>query len=240
MLSVGDQELAEKIRRVEELLCAYYGERHWNPSDYPDDLVGALVATILSQNTSDLNSGRAYLSLKKSFPLGWDSVRLAKTQTVADAIRCGGLAETKSIRIQDVLDDLYQRNGSTSLEHLRTWSDDAIRDYLTSFKGIGPKTAACILMFNLGRPVLAVDTHVHRVSQRLGLIGRKTNADRAHIDLLKLLNPRDVYSYHVHAIEHGRRTCYARRPKCDTCPVKDECTAFFETRGSIQLTSLWD
>ena len=191
--------------------------------NYSDDLVGALVATVLSQNTSDLNSGRAYASLKQAFPTGWDAVRIASVTAVAEAIRAGGLANIKAPRIQAILQDIYDRQGATTLEHLRKWDDPTVRAYLRSFPGVGAKTAACVLMFNLGRPVLAVDTHVHRVSRRLGLIGPTVGADAAHDQLQALLEDSQVYSFHVHLIEHGRRTCHAQKPACAACPVQREC-----------------
>jgi endonuclease-3 len=219
----GQERLVAKAGRIEAALTDLYGARIWDRADYSDDLTGALVATILSQNTSDLNSGRAFASLKTAFPGGWDDVRQASVSRVADAIRPGGLADMKAPRIQAILQDLYDRTGETSLEHLMGWEDAVIRDYLRSFPGVGAKTAACVLMFNMGRPVLPVDTHVHRVSQRLGLIGPKVGADAAHDQLQALLDDDQVYSFHVHLIEHGRRICHARRPECGRCPLRTEC-----------------
>jgi len=219
-------ELRAKAARVERLLTAAYGERVWRKENYSDDLAGALVATVLSQNTSDLNSGRAYASLKAAFPGGWDDVRTANITQVAEAIKSGGLANIKAPRIQAILQEIFERCGQTNLDHLRDWNDETIRSYLRSFPGVGPKTAACILMFNLGRPVLAVDTHVHRVARRLGLIGPKVSADAAHDRLQELLEDNEVYSFHVHLIEHGRRTCHAQRPACGDCPVQQECDFF--------------
>ena len=215
--------LRTKATRVEALMTAAYGERVWRAENYSADIVGALVATVLSQNTSDLNSGRAYASLKAAFPGGWEDVRTANVSRVAEAIKSGGLANVKAPRIQAILQDIFDRNGRTDLDHIRRWDDQTIRAYLRSFPGVGPKTAACVLMFNLGRPVLAVDTHVHRVAKRLGLIGLKVSADAAHDRLPELLDDAQIYSFHVHLIEHGRRTCHAQRPACGQCPVQREC-----------------
>jgi endonuclease-3 len=218
--------LRAKVKRVEDKLTAFYGSRVWDAAHYADDVLGALVATILSQNTSDYNSGRAYASLRAAFPGGWEAVRVAPVSAVADAIRLGGLAQVKAPRIQAILQDVYERHGQTSLDHLREWDDEPIREYLRSFPGVGPKTSACVLMFNLGRPVLPVDTHVHRVAGRLGLIGPKTTPDGAHDALQGLLECDEVYSFHVHLIEHGRRVCHARRPDCARCPLRSDCDAF--------------
>ena len=216
-------ELRAKIGRVEAALTEAYGPRVWRAENYQDDLVGALVATVLSQNTSDLNSGRAYASLRQAFPGGWEDVRTASVTDLADSIRAGGLANVKAPRIQAILQDVYERNGRTDLDHVRHWDDRTIREYLRSFHGVGAKTAACVLMFNLGRPVLPVDTHVGRVARRLGLIGPKVSAERAHDDLQALLDDEQVYPFHVHLIEHGRRVCHSQRPACGGCPVRREC-----------------
>lgn len=221
--AAAKRTLQAKVTRVEAVLTDTYGARVWKAENYSDDLVGGLVATVLSQNTSDLNSGRAYASLRAAFPGGWDTVRTASVTAVADAIRSGGMANMKAPRIQAILQDIYDSTGQTSLEQIRGWDDGAINSYLRSFHGVGAKTAACILMFNLGRPVLAVDTHVHRVSLRLGLIPPKATADQAHDLLQALLGDNQVYSFHVHFIEHGRRVCHAQRPACAHCPLQSDC-----------------
>lgn len=236
MSIAGQERLRAKAGRIEETLTEFYGPRVWDRANYSEDVTGALVATILSQNTSDLNSGRAYASLRAAFPGGWEDVRQASVTRVADAIRPGGLADMKAPRIQAILQDLYDRTGETSLEHLTAWENAAIRDYLRSFPGVGAKTAACVLMFTLGRPVLPVDTHVHRVAQRLGLIGPKVNADQAHDQLQALLDDCQVYSFHVHLIEHGRRICHARRPECGRCPVRAECD-WYQAQAMTEATA---
>ncbi|MGO8671985.1 MAG: endonuclease III domain-containing protein [Capsulimonadaceae bacterium] len=215
--------LTSKANRIEELLTMAYGDRVWSADMYISDLVGALLATILSQNTSDVNSGRAYASLKAAFPGGWDDVRRAPVDAVAEAIRVGGLANVKAPRLQTVLQSIYERFGATDLEGIRAWDDASIRQLLLSLPGVGEKTAACLLMFNLGRAALPVDTHVHRVARRLGLIGHKVSASRAHGELRVLLHERSLYSFHVHMIEHGRRICHARTPICAACPLATEC-----------------
>ena len=218
--------LKAKVARVEARLDAAYGVRVWRAENHSSDLVGALVATVLSQNTSDINSGRAYAALKKAFPGGWDEVRTAAVTAVADAIRSGGMANMKAPRIQAILQDIYDSQGQTSLEHLRSWDDAKTLLYLRGFHGVGAKTAACLLMFNLGRSVLAVDTHVHRVSKRLGLIPAKATADAAHDLLPELLDEGQAYSLHVHFIEHGRRVCHSQKPTCSACPLQADCEWF--------------
>jgi endonuclease-3 len=216
--------LAEKAHEVEDLFSNYYGRRPYRPEVYDTDILGALVATVLSQHTSDLNSGRAYRNLVEAFPQGWESVARSPVNDVADSLRSGGLADVKAVRIQRLINVVVSITGNANLDFLRSWEDKhEILEFLKSFHGVGPKTAACVAMFNLGHPVIPVDTHVHRVASRLGLIGPKVSADQAHDDLLKLIPSESAYSFHVHLIEHGRSLCHARNPECGECPVSRLC-----------------
>lgn len=219
---------SEHLTRIYALLNDSYGE----PQNRPDyDPLGGLVGTILSQHTSDKNSGRAYEQLIARYP-GWEEVRDAATYEVADAIRSGGLANVKAPRIQDALHTLTERqqkqgDTNTLAEYLYTEltqrsTEDAWK-YLRSIPGVGPKTAACVLMFNLGRPTMPIDTHVHRVSQRLGLIGPKVTADKAHEIFLQIAPAAWIYALHVNMIHHGRKVCHAQRPDCLHCPLIQDC-----------------
>jgi endonuclease III len=216
------------LGRVYEKLIATYGE----PKNEPDnDPLGGLIGTILSQHTSDINSERAYQQLVTTFPT-WEEVRDAPTQAVATAIRSGGLANIKAPRIQDALltlTELQQAQGSTvSLavylynELLKRTSEEAW-SFLRSIPGVGPKTAACVLMFNLNQPVIPIDTHVFRVLRRLGVIGPKVNVDQAHTIIAKMTPSEWVYPLHVNLIRHGRQICHAQRPKCSQCTLYSEC-----------------
>ena len=216
------------LARVYEILIATYGE----PKNAPDhDPLGGLMATILSQHTSDSNSERAYRQLVTAFPT-WEAVRDAETVAIAEAIKSGGLANIKSVRIQEVLQTLTEQQqaqgSSQSLsEHLsaelagRT-TEEALH-YLRTLPGVGPKTAACVLMFHLDRPAFPIDTHVWRTARRLGLIGPNVSADLAHILFANVLPPAWVYPLHVNLIRHGRQICHAQRPACNTCPLYGEC-----------------
>jgi endonuclease-3 len=216
------------LARVYDLLIATYGE----PQNEPDyDPLGGLIGTILSQHTSDINSDRAYRQLIATFPT-WEAARDAPTSQVAEAIRSGGLANVKAPRIQDVLQTLTEwqqaQGGSRSLagylsDELAKRAPEEAWRYLRTLPGVGPKTAACVLMFNLDQPVMAVDTHVHRVSRRLGLIGPKVSADQAHEVFAKITPPEWVYPLHVGLIKHGRQICHAQRPECSRCPLYSEC-----------------
>ena len=200
-------------------LSALYGEPVWRPHGDP---VTELVLTILSQNTSDTNSGRAFMRLKQRFPT-WEAVMYAPEADVEAAIAVGGLARQKAPRIQASLRAVYEARGGWDLEFLREMSLDEAKAWLRALNGVGPKTAACVLMFALGRPALPVDTHVHRVAQRLGLVPPKATAEKAHDILEAMLSPDEVYPLHVSLIKHGRRLCRAQRPLCGECPLLDGC-----------------
>lgn len=200
-----------------------YGHADWIPSERPVD---ELVETILSQNTSDTNTERAFRELTERFPT-WQAVRDAPTADVADAIRSGGLADQKAPRIQKVLgqilDDGVDDQNRHFLEQLRSRDLAGAMDWLTSFSGVGPKTAACVLLFAAGMPALPVDTHVYRVSRRLGLIDPGVDADQAHERLRTQIQPDEAYRFHIHMIKHGRQVCRSRNPRCDTCTLASIC-----------------
>jgi endonuclease-3 len=216
------------LARVYEVLIATYGE----PKNEPDnDPLGGLIATILSQHTSDINSGRAYQQLIAVFPT-WEAVRDAPTHKVAESIKSGGLANIKSVRIQDVLHMLTeqqqeQEETKTLAEYL--YNELAKRPteeawhYLRQLPGVGPKTAACVLMFHLDRATFPIDTHVLRTTRRLGLIGPNVSAGVAHTLFARVIPPEWVYPLHVNLIQHGRQICHAQRPACEKCALFHEC-----------------
>ena len=181
-----------------------------------------LIATILSQHTSDTNSVAAFKKLQQNFA-SWDDVRRARVSTIKRVIRRGGLAQQKAPRIKHVLQEIYTRHEEMSLDFLCSMSTAEALAYLRSLSGVGPKTAACVLLFSCGKPVLPVDTHVHRVSQRLGLIGPKTSAERAHDDLAERVPTKRVLEFHILLVRHGRTVCTARNPKCAKCVLLKAC-----------------
>jgi endonuclease-3 len=186
------------------------------------DPLDELVLTVLSQHTSDLNADRAFAALRAAYPT-WEDVVSAPALEVADAIRSGGLANTKAPRIQAILREVRAREGDFDLRALHTMSDHDARAYLTSLPGIGPKTAAVVLSFALGRDAIPVDTHVHRVTRRLGMVPAKASAERAD-RLLHDLVPAGLRTpLHVGLIRLGREICKAPTPLCDRCPLKDLC-----------------
>ncbi len=205
--------------RIIELLDAEYGTVPWRPNGEP---VAELVLTLLSQNTSDSNSGRAFIRLLDAFP-DWPSLLDADVKAIERAIQPGGLAPTKAPRLQAMLREVWSCRGSFDLSFLRDWPLEEARAWLRSLPGVGPKTAACVLLFALGMPALPVDTHVHRVAKRLGLVPEKSTAEQAHELLEPMLTPEQVYPFHIQLIKHGRRTCAARKPKCSSCPLRTRC-----------------
>jgi endonuclease III len=209
----------DKVERVNRMLVDAYGPRSLHGTRDPLD---ELVLTILSQNTSDRNSGRAFRLLKARYA-SYQAVLEAPTAELYEVIKPAGLGNIKAPRIQSVLAEIIRRTGGLDLQFLSTLSMPEAKAWLTSLPGIGPKTAACVLCFACGMPALPVDTHVHRVAKRLGLIGPKVSADAAHELLEQALPAEDVYSFHVNMILHGRQICHALRPLCGRCPLADVC-----------------
>jgi endonuclease-3 len=210
-----------RVRTIVVRLEQAYGRRPWEPDGDP---LGGLVWTILSQHTNDTNSLAAYTELTESFPT-WEEVLAAPPRHIERAIRTGGLARTKARRIKDILVQILAEHGHLDLDFLVDWPDRRALEYLCAFKGVGPKTAACVLMFNLGKPILPVDTHIHRISGRLGLIGPDVSAEEAHGVLQAICPAPLVWPFHVLMIQHGRQTCRARRPLCPACNLRDICPA---------------
>lgn len=208
-----------RVRRIVQVLEGAYGKRPWRSSGPGLD---GLVRTILSQNTNDGNSGAAFRSLREAFA-DWDAVRRAPAARIAQAIRIAGLSNIKGPRIKRILQEIHADRGEVSLEFLRDRPPAEARAYLRRFKGVGPKTAACVLMFNFAMPVLPVDTHVHRVSQRLGLIGPRVSAEQAHERLEAIVPAEKVYAFHVLLIQHGREVCHRRSPQCGRCVLRRLC-----------------
>lgn len=218
----------EQVRWVYERLVETYGVPPWEPDFDP---IGGLIGTILSQHTSDVNSARAYQRLREAFP-EWATVRDAPQDAVADAIRVGGLAQLKAERIQRVLRELSVRDPATlDLDYLSELPLEEARQSLLALPGVGPKTAACVLLFSLGRPAFPVDTHVLRVTRRLGLIGPKVTANTAHIELERKIPPQWRHTMHIDLIQHGRRICHAQRPACERCPLRARCPYYWATRS---------
>ncbi len=216
-----------RLRQIAGRLRRAYGEppppRRLPPLD-------ELVLTILSQNTNDTNRDRAYADLRRTFPT-WDDVADAPIGAIARAIRSGGLAPTKSPRIKAVLRAIRDRGLPLDDRALRRIRHDRLWDLLVGLPGVGPKTAACVLLFSLDRPYFPVDTHVHRVSIRLGLVPPKSGAVAAQNALQAIIPPAEVYEVHMNLIRHGRHVCVAQRPICSECVLADLCPRVGVTRS---------
>ncbi len=208
-----------KYAVIADLLTAHYGEPTWRPHLSPVD---ELVSTILSQNTNDGNRDRAFEHLRARLPT-WEAVRDAPVEEVIDAIRPAGLANQKGPRIQAALRYLTETQGRITLDHLEAMPLEEAKAWLLGIDGVGPKTAAIVLLFAFGRPAFPVDTHVHRVSKRLGLIDARTTAEQAHDLLEALVPPEDYLTFHLNMIAHGRTICHARAPACARCPLRNHC-----------------
>ncbi|MBN2547537.1 MAG: endonuclease III [Anaerolineales bacterium] len=207
---------------IHQRLLAFYGHPEWrNPLPPLDEL----ISTILSQNTNDSNRDRAFQALRMRFPT-WEAVRDGDVAEVIAAISPAGLANQKGPRMQEILRQITNQRGRLELDFLADLTPDEARQWLTSFKGVGPKTAAIVLLFSLGMPAFPVDTHIYRVTGRLGLRPERMNPDQAHIHLERLFSPETYYPVHLNLIRLGREICQARRPDCQKCPLADIC-AFY-------------
>lgn len=213
------QEIKKQALEIHHTLLDVFGEPIWrNPLPAIDEL----VSTILSQNTNDVNRDKAFDALRAKFPT-WEAVRDAPEAQVIDAIRLAGLANQKGPRIQQVLKAITAERGSLDLSFLSSLTVEEARAWLTKFKGVGPKTAAIVLCFSLNLPAFPVDTHVYRVSGRLGLRPDKMTVEDAHPYLEQVFPPETYYAAHLNIIRLGREVCHARKPNCPACPVKNLC-----------------
>ena len=200
-------------------LASLYGTPAWKPRMDP---VSELVTTILSQNTSDTNAERAFIALRERYP-DWAAVGAAPVRSLAAVIKSGGLAAQKAPRIKAALRATRERTGTYDLSFLTTMSPLEARDWLTAIPGIGPKTASIVMLFCFGVPLMPVDTHVERVSKRIGLLPPKASLQFAHDAWLDLVEPSRMYEAHVALIRHGRGHCDALRPDCERCPIRARC-----------------
>lgn len=215
-------EIAEQRRQLKFItqnLEAMFGVPR---NDSHEDPLDELINTILSQSTTNINSHRAFVSLKQRFP-GWEQVRLARPASIAAAIKSGGLANVKSVVIKNVVGEIKKRLGNFDLSFLKTAPIAEASEFLLSLKGVGPKTAACVLLFTCKRPVFPMDTHIFRIFRRVGLLPEKISDKLAHEMIENLIPPKKHYSLHINLIALGRQICHPQNPKCGQCPLSEHC-----------------
>lgn len=211
--------IPESFPYIIQNLKAVYGVPQCEPDLDPLDV---LIQTILSQSTTNVNSRRAFESLKQRFP-DWESARRARVTSIETAIKSGGLARQKSIRIKQLLNEIYERRGSLDLTFLATAPIEEAVEFLSSFKGVGPKTIACTLLFACNRSIFPIDTHIFRIARRLALIPEKCSDEEAHRLMTAMIPDGRFYEIHVNIIRHGRKVCRPQNPLCEQCCLVEYC-----------------
>jgi endonuclease-3 len=219
------KDLRARAMKVDKILTRTYGRKEVGRRR--TDPLDTLMLTILSQNTNDVNRDRAYRSLRMAFPR-WEDVMGSNRRQVAKAIRVGGLANIKSERMIDVLKFINNARGQLSLEFLKKMTPAETEEWLSQMKGVGPKTRAIVMLFSLGMSAFPVDTHVHRVTKRIGLLGKGTSRELAQQELAVLVPEREYYNLHINLIEHGRAVCTSRKPKCAICSIGSHCDYYHD------------
>jgi endonuclease-3 len=217
--SINSPQVPDSVPYILQNLKAVYGVPKPHPGLDPLDV---LIETILSQSTTNVNSDRAFESLKRRFPT-WDAASRARITSIEAAIRSGGLARQKSVRIKELLNDIRKRRGPLDLTFLKTAPLEQAKLFLASFKGVGPKTVACTLLFACNRPVFPIDTHIFRITRRLGLIPEKCSDEDAHRLMGEMIPRKRYFEAHINLIRHGRRVCKPRDPLCERCCLVDYC-----------------
>ncbi|MBD3170777.1 MAG: endonuclease III [candidate division Zixibacteria bacterium] len=212
------------INKIDKLLAENYGDKQLIKHRDP---VGELVNTILSQNTSDVNRDKAFNRLKERFP-EWEQVAEAHTNSIKAMIKPGGLSAVKAPRIKKILNEIRNGNGRIDLSNLYEMKPDEGLKYLTSFNGVGFKTAACVLLFACGKEVFPVDTHIYRTSKRIGLVDDKADREKAFETMNSLVPGGIAYRLHLNMIQLGRKICRPKRPLCGECPLNKMCKSAFK------------
>ena len=214
---------------VHRRLLALYGEPSWHT---PLPILDELISTILSQNTNDINRDRAFTRLKKRFT-SWEQVRDAHPADVVDSIRSAGLANQKGPRIQNILHAITIERGSLDMEFLKDMPSQEAWDWLNKFKGVGPKTTSIVLLFSLGKPAFPVDTHIQRVTGRIGLRPEKMSNEKAHQYLAEIFPPETYAAAHLNIIRLGREICHPRNPECTNCVLNTICDFYKKSQNGL-------
>ena len=223
MIGTSPDALRRRAAEVDRILTLVFGRQ---ATEGGEDPVNTLVETVLSQNTTDVNSHKAFMALKKRYPR-WEALLTERPSTVAPIIREGGLAEIKAGRIIEAMRFIKREHGRLDLEFLKEMAPREAEAWLAQIKGVGPKTRGIILLFSLQMPAFPVDTHIHRVTKRIGLIGPKVSREDAQGALASLVPQSEYYNFHLNLIFHGRAVCHARNPKCPVCKVSHLCSYYY-------------
>jgi endonuclease-3 len=223
------QSQRARARKIILKLRQAYGEPAWNDKPPVDEL----ISTVLSQNTNDANRDKAFTALRKRFPT-WEDVLNASTADVVAAIHPAGLGPQKGPRIRAILQTIQAERGRIELDFLRGLPPEKAREWLMRLPGVGPKTAAIVMQFALGMPAFPVDTHVYRVTGRLGLRAEKLSLAAAHEHLAQLFAPEAYASAHLNLIRLGREVCRARTPDCPRCPVRGLCPYYRRLKTTVR------
>ena len=223
MIGTSQEALRKRAAEADRILTQIFGRQEIEGNEAPID---TLVETILSQNTTDVNSHKAFKALKNRYPR-WEALLSEKPSKVAAIIREGGLAMIKAGRIIDALKFIQKERGRLELDFLRKMTPREAEAWLGQIKGVGPKTRGIILLFSLRMPAFPVDTHIHRVTKRIGLIGPKVSREDAQDVLAGLVPQSEYYNFHLNLIYHGRTVCHARNPKCPVCRVSHLCNYYY-------------
>ena len=211
--------MKKKIEKINKLLIEYFGTPVKAKKNPPP--LDTIIGTILSQNTNDKNSYQAYRNLKDNFN-NWDELALLKPSQIEKYIRVAGLGKQKSKAIYELLQSLKKKENKISLDHIKNNSDEEILTELTSYNGVGVKTASCVLLFSLGRNICPVDTHVHRTLNRIGIV-KTNNPEKTFYEILDKIPENTAHSFHTNLIRLGREICKPANPNCFICPVNKIC-----------------
>lgn len=215
------EQKQEKYRKIAPLLEDVYGRKHWKRHDGMDEL----ISCILSQSTTDANRDRGFDALKRQYET-WEQVHHAPTDELIETIRPAGLANSKAPYIQGSLESIFEERGAYNIDFIETMPVDEAKVWLQNLPGVGPKTAAIVLCFAYNRPAFPVDTHVHRLGKRIGLLPEKISANKAHEHMEAVVPSEEYYAFHLQLIYHGRAICKARNPQCAVCPLQAYCNYY--------------
>ncbi len=226
---MGEEALQAKAMIVYERLLERYGER---PRVARREPMHELISTMLSHRTTQANEAAAFQAMWERYG-SWQAIRDADTEELTETIRLSNFPEVKAPRIQETLARIIEERGEANIDFLAATPTEEALAWLTALPGVGVKTATLVLLFCFGHPVLPVDTHVHRVSGRVGLIPDKMSANKAHEVLLELLPANDhiLYNFHVNNLRHGQQLCVWKSPRCEKCPLTDICDWYAQFRA---------